>query len=114
MLQQFAELCTPVGAATTDLAFDAIAEVEPGGHFFAAQHTMERYRTEFYEPLVADWSNFGSWTEAGSKTADERATAIWKQRLADHRPPKTDPAVREALAAYVAKRIEEGGAPPIS
>lgn len=114
MLQQFAELCTPVGAATTDLAFDAIAEVEPGGHFFAAQHTMERYRTEFYEPLVADWSNFGSWTEAGSKTADERATAIWKQRLADHRPPITDPAVREALAAYVAKRIEEGGAPPIS
>ncbi len=114
MLQQFAELCTPVGASEQDLAFDAISQVEPGGHFFASDHTMARYRTEFYEPLVADWSNFGAWTEAGAKTADERATAIWKQRLADHQPPEIDPGIREALTAYVEKRKEEGGALPVS
>jgi len=35
---------------------------------------MTRYRTAFYEPLVADWSNFGNWTQSGSKSATERAT----------------------------------------
>ncbi|MEM9278840.1 MAG: trimethylamine methyltransferase family protein [Pseudomonadota bacterium] len=113
MIQQFAELCVGPKGDEAAIAFDAIAQIEPGGHFFAAEHTMERYRTEFYEPLVADWSNFGSWTEAGSKTADERATAIWKRQLEEHVPPKHDRAVMETLDAFIAKRTEEGGAHPV-
>ena len=53
-----AELCaqsTPDGPETT---LGALAEIPPGGHFFAAEHTMSRYQSEFYEPLVADWANF--------------------------------------------------------
>ncbi|MEM7214919.1 MAG: trimethylamine methyltransferase family protein [Pseudomonadota bacterium] len=113
MLQQFAELCVSPACDEAALAYDAIARTEPGGHFFAAEHTMERYRTEFYEPLVADWSNFGSWTEAGSMTADERATAIWKKQLEEHVPPQHDPAVMEEINAFIAKRTEEGGAHPV-
>ena len=113
MLQQFAELCQSVPGDEAAIAYDAIAQVEPGGHFFAADHTMERYRTEFYEPLVADWSNFGSWTEAGAKTADERATAIWKRQIEEHVPPKHDPAVLEAIDEFIAKRKAEGGADPL-
>ncbi|MEO0329382.1 MAG: trimethylamine methyltransferase family protein [Pseudomonadota bacterium] len=114
MVQQFAELFSRPSADEASIAFDAIANVEPGGHFFAAEHTMERYRTEFYEPLVADWTNFGTWKEAGSKTADERATPIWKKKLADHQPPKHDLSVMEAIDGYIAKRTEEGGAPPLN
>jgi len=114
MVQQFAEMCSMPEADDAAIAFDAIAQVEPGGHFFAAEHTMERYRTEFYEPLVADWSNFGNWTQAGSKTADERATAIWKQRLEEHVPPKRDAAVVEAINDFIDKRVSEGGAHPVS
>lgn len=114
MVQQFAELCDKPEADEAALAFDAIAEVDPGGHFFAAEHTMERYRTEFYEPLVADWSNFGSWSEAGSLTADERATAIWKQKLEEHQNPKRNEGVMESLDAFIAKRKEAGGAEAVS
>ena len=40
-----------------------------GGHFFGGEHTLARYRTAFYEPLVSDWANYGQWTEAGSLDA---------------------------------------------
>ena len=113
-IQTIAELCVPPESDTEAIGFDAIAEVEPGGHFFAAEHTMSRYQTAFYEPIVADWSNFGAWTEAGAKTANERATGIWKQRLADFVSPVANPGREEALDAYIAERTEAGGAPPES
>ena len=65
MLQMFAEVFQPLAASGDDLAVDVIAEVGPGGHFFGCAHTMARYRTAFYTPLVSDWRNFGQWTEAG-------------------------------------------------
>lgn len=74
----------PADAAA--LGFDAIAEVQPGGHFFSVAHTIKRYQTALYRPLVADLSNHGAWTEAVALTSDPRATAIWKQRLADFTP----------------------------
>ncbi|HEY3852010.1 MAG TPA: trimethylamine methyltransferase family protein, partial [Steroidobacteraceae bacterium] len=64
--------------------------------------------------LVSDWRNFGTWMEDGGKTATERASGIWQGTLANYVAPKRDPAVVEALDAYVAKRTEEGGAPPIT
>ena len=87
----------------------AIAEVGPGGHFFGAAHTLVRYETAFYAPLLLDWRNFETWREAGAKDAAQRANAIWKQLLADHQPPPLDPAVDEALKEFVAKRKEQGG-----
>lgn len=111
MVQVFAELCTPTFADDAEIALDALAEVQPGGHFFAAAHTMARYQSAFYEPLVADWSNFGTWTERGARDADTRATDIWTSILKT--PPLDVDADRvEALQAFVAKRTEEGGAPP--
>lgn len=113
-VQTVADLCTAAPGTTDDIGFDAIASVDPGGHFFAADHTMQRYQTAFYEPLVADWSNFGNWSEAGGKTANERATDIWKRVLADYRPPPLDGARIDALDDFIAKRTEEGGAAPVS
>jgi trimethylamine---corrinoid protein Co-methyltransferase len=114
MLQMFAELFQPVSATADDIGASAIIEVAPGGHFFAASHTMERYRTAFYAPLVSTRQNFGQWTEAGCKSAAERATAIWRAALARYQPPHRDPAVLESLSAYVAARRAEGGAAPLS
>ncbi|MEO1531974.1 MAG: trimethylamine methyltransferase family protein, partial [Pseudomonadota bacterium] len=111
-MQVFAELCAPVPADEAALALDALAEVAPGGHFFAAAHTMARYRDAFYPPLVADWSNIGTWTERGAEDADTRATAIWQRVLAETPAPPVPAAQRAALEAFTARRRAEGGAAP--
>jgi len=113
-LQTLAELCASVPGDADAIGFDAIAEVQPGGHFFAAQHTMARYRTAFYEPLVADLSNFGTWTEAGARTATERANGIWKRVLGEFQPPASAAATAGVLEEFIARRTEQGGAPPVS
>jgi len=107
MLQMMAETLKPIEVTDDTLGFEAIRDVQPGGHFFGAEHTMERYETAFYDPMLADWRNYETWEEAGAHTADERATAIWKQLLKDYETPEMDPAVVEALDAFVARRKEE-------
>ena len=56
---------------------------------------------------LADWRNFETWQEAGAETATQRATAIWKSLLEAYEQPPLDPAVAEALDAYVRRRKEE-------
>src|SRR5271163_1128441 len=114
MLQMFAEVFQPVGAAPSDIALDAVAEVGAGGHFFGCAHTMERYRSAFYAPLVSDWRNAGQWAEDGAKTATQRATGIWQSTLQGYVAPPRDPAVVEAMDSYVERRKAEGGAPPVT
>ena len=113
-MQIFAELCAPTPADEAERALDALREVAPGGHFFAAGHTMERYQSAFYEPIVADWSNFGTWTERGAIDANHRATGVWESILETAAPLVVDPVRAEALGAFIEKRSAEGGAPPES
>lgn len=114
MLQMFAEMFQPVVASPEELGLDAIAEVGPGGHFFAAAHTMQRYRDAFYTPLVSDWRNYGAWYDDGAKTATERATTIARNAIDSFQTPAMDPGVLQALTEFVERRRREGGAPPIS
>jgi len=107
LLRNWAEILKPVDFNEDDLAVDAIKAVAAGGHFFGESHTLARYEFAFYRPLLSDWSNFESWTEAGSRTATERATGLWQRLLTEYVPPPLDPAVKEAVAAYVARRSGE-------
>ncbi len=113
-MQVFAELCAPTPCTDSDIAFEALQEVAPGGHFFGAAHTMERYATAFYEPVVADWSNIGAWQERGAMDADERATGIWQKALRGYAPPETNADNIAAMHVFIARRIADGGAPPES
>jgi trimethylamine--corrinoid protein Co-methyltransferase len=114
MLQMFAEMFQPLGTTDEELGLDAIAEVGPGGHFFAAAHTMQRYRDAFYTPLVSDWRNYGAWADDGARTATERANTVWRKALESFQAPEIDPGKLQALTEYVERRRQEGGAPPIS
>ncbi len=109
MLQMMAEFLRPIEVNEATLGLDAIREVEPGGHFFGAAHTLERYETAFYAPLVSDWRNYETWEEGGSLTATERAHTIYKRVLAEFEPPPLDPAIKDELEDFVARRKREGG-----
>ena len=88
------------------LAVAAIQETPPAGHFFGSSHTLARYKTAFYEPIVSDRRNYETWLETGSRTAGERANVIWKRLLADYEPPPLDAAIDETLRAFMAKRAD--------
>jgi trimethylamine--corrinoid protein Co-methyltransferase len=107
LLRSWAELLKPVTFDDDDLAVEAIKGVPPGGHCFGTAHTLARYERAFYRPLLSDGSSYENWIEAGARDATRRATGIWKQLLAEYVAPPLDPAVREELEAYVARRTRE-------
>jgi trimethylamine--corrinoid protein Co-methyltransferase len=107
MLQMMAEVLTPFRVDEAEIGVDAIAAVGPGGHFFGSPHTLERYETAFYRPLVSDWRNFETWQEDGARTATERANTIWKRLLAEFEAPAMEPGTREELDDFVARRKRE-------
>ncbi|MFD0860541.1 trimethylamine methyltransferase family protein [Roseovarius aquimarinus] len=115
VLNMVAELCAGNKAGTDEIGFaNALAKVAPSGHFFAAPQTMDRYTTEFYQPIVHDYANFGTWTERGAMDANARATSVWESVLTSPPLSQTPPDRLEALAAFIDKRAAEGGAPPES
>ncbi|PVH28842.1 trimethylamine methyltransferase family protein [Pararhodobacter oceanensis] len=111
-LQTMAELCTKPLGSDAEIGFDALAEVDPGGHFFATQHTMDRYQSAFYAPLVSDLTNFGAWSEAGAQTSTQRATEIWTKDLAQFQNPTHGASADERLAPFIETRKQQGGAYP--
>lgn len=112
-LQMLAEMCFKPSGDAPEIGFEALADVQPGGHFFATQHTMDRYAEAFYAPLNAELTNYGSWEAAGAQTADQRATAVWEGLLQDFTPPPSGAAVADRLAVYIEQKSKEGGAPPV-
>ena len=68
----------PVDFSESELAVDAMADVGPGGHFFGTQHTLDRYETAFYEPVLSDWRNFETWEQDGARDATQRAHLVYK------------------------------------
>ena len=111
MLQQIIYTQQPLEFDTDALAVEAINIVGPDGHFFGCDHTQKRYKTAFYNPFLSDWSNYESWQEAGAIWTHDRAKTACKRILEEHQPPAVDPAIKEELEAFVARRVEEGGAP---
>ncbi len=104
MLQMMSEYLRPIEVNEDTIALDAIVEAGPGGHFFGVEHTMSRYQTAFYQPLLSEGCNFETWEEAGSVNTQTRANRIWKQLLKDYQQPPLDQAIDEELADYVARR----------
>ncbi len=104
LLQMMAAYCEPFPVTPETLALDAVREVGPAGHFFGTAHTLARYETAFYQPLISNWDNYDTWIERGRETAPLKANRIWKQLLKDYERPPIDPAMDEALRDYMERR----------
>jgi trimethylamine--corrinoid protein Co-methyltransferase len=107
ILQMMSEVLQPVVVDDASLGVEAIAEVGPGGHFFGSPHTLERFETAFYRPIVSDWRNYETWADEGARTATERANGIWKQLLAEFEPPQLAADRAEAIDDFVVRRKRE-------
>jgi trimethylamine--corrinoid protein Co-methyltransferase len=90
-------------------AMDAIREVGPGSHFLGCAHTLANFESAFYQSTIADYSSFEQWSIEGSLSAEQRANRVWKKMLADYVDPGLDPAIDEALQAFMTRRRTELG-----
>jgi trimethylamine--corrinoid protein Co-methyltransferase len=104
-----AEFLTPLDVSADALALDAVRDVGPGGHYFGTPHTLARYETAFYSPILSDWRNFETWTEAGRPTTYDHANRIYKEALTNYQQPALVPAIGEELDSFVTRRKAEGG-----
>ena len=99
----------PLEVDEASLAFDAHVEVGQGGHFFGAQHTLERFRECFWRPTVASTENFERWKKNGSLDHAARASRRWRELLEQYERPPLDEAVEEELVEFVERRAVEVG-----
>ena len=109
LLQMMREEFTPMEIDEASLAFDAHVEVGHGGHFLGAAHTMERFRTCFYRPMLSSSENYERWMRGGGVDAAGRAEQIYQKKLAEYEQPGLDDAVRAELEEYVVRRRAELG-----
>jgi trimethylamine---corrinoid protein Co-methyltransferase len=100
---------TPLEINEDTLAFGAHQEVGHGGHFLGAMHTMERFRTCFYRPLLSSSDNYERWMRGGALDVAARATQLYQKKLESYEPPALDEAIRAELEEYVARRRTELG-----
>jgi trimethylamine--corrinoid protein Co-methyltransferase len=100
---------SPLEVDEASLAFGAHQEVGHGGHFLGAAHTMERFRTCFYRPLLSSSQNYERWKRDGAQDTAMRARTIYGKALADYEPPPLDDAIRQELQEYVTRRRRELG-----
>ncbi len=109
ILQMLQHEFTPLEIDDASIGFDAHEEVGHGGHFLGAMHTMERFRTCFYRPLLSSSENYERWNRNGGNDTSARASKIWKQKLEDYEQPPLDSAIDAELREYVDRRRFELG-----
>ncbi len=88
-------------------AMDALREVGPGGHYLGCAHTQANFKSAFWRSDVLDYKPYETWAEEGSRDTTTLANARVRKLLADYQQPMLDPAIDEALKAYVTKRKAE-------
>lgn len=88
-------------------AVASVGEVGPGGHFLGTAHTQAHFQDAFFMSDLADNNSFEQWVADGSKSMDQRGFEAAKSALDSYQQPMLDPAIEEAVAAFIAKREEE-------
>ena len=109
LVQMLQHEFTPLEIDEDSMAFGAHEEVGHGGHFLGAMHTMERFRTCFYRPMLSSSENYERWLRNGGNDTNARATALYQKTLEEYEQPALDDAVRQELEEYVVRRRAELG-----
>lgn len=88
-------------------ALDAFREVGPGNHFLGSAHTQANFESAFYRSTLADNNSYEQWNEEGGLDCAQVANKKFKIALDAYQAPEIDPAIDEALIAFIDKRKSE-------
>ncbi|MEZ5192712.1 MAG: trimethylamine methyltransferase family protein [Nocardioides sp.] len=107
LIRMFERLREGLAVDAESLAFDAIAELGPGGLFLAHEHTLARFRTDvFMSPLFRSQAH-PTWAKLGSPELPQLAAGEWRRLLESYDDPGIDPELDAALREYVDRRTRE-------
>jgi len=85
-------------------AMGAIREVGPGGHYLGCEHTQNNFKTAFWRSDLFDYKPFETWADEGERDTVALASARVEKQLNDYQQPHLDPAIDEALRAYMREK----------
>ncbi|MBT0956795.1 trimethylamine methyltransferase family protein [Alphaproteobacteria bacterium KMM 3653] len=85
-------------------ALDAIREVGPGGHYLGCAHTQANFKNAFWRTDLLDYKPFETWQDEGAQDTVALAARRVEKLLGDYQQPALDPAIKEALDAYVTEK----------
>ncbi|PRY90079.1 trimethylamine methyltransferase family protein [Donghicola tyrosinivorans] len=97
-------LAAGVSADENAQAMEAIRQVGPGGHYLGCDHTQANFKDAFWRTQLLDYKPFETWDEEGARDTQALASARVAKMLAEYQQPAMDPAIAEALRAYVAEK----------
>lgn len=111
LLTQFRRLMNGIGSSEEEMAFDALAELGPGGLFLASPHTRAHFKEWLYLSPLFQTPDFATWHAMGGETTDVVANRMWKQLLERYEDPGIDDAVDAELRSYIERRRQEPAEP---
>jgi trimethylamine--corrinoid protein Co-methyltransferase len=79
------------------LAFDAIQRVVAGGNYLEDDHTLQHFRTEFWQPKLSNRDSLAVWQQKGSPEIVEQAGEIVKDHLGSRTDSGLDPKLNKEL-----------------
>jgi trimethylamine--corrinoid protein Co-methyltransferase len=104
LLEQFRLQRRGIGFSEEEMAFDALAELGPGGLFLSSPHTRAHFKEWLYMSPLFQTPDFATWEAMGAETTEVTANRRWKTLLESYEDPGIDPDVDAELLAYMAQR----------
>ncbi len=107
LLGMFHKFVQGMDLSENGMAMESLRTVPTDSHHLGTPHTMQNFRHAFHRSDFFDYNSFEQWRDEGGITAMQKANGRYKQLLRQYQPPDLDPAIDEALQAFITKRKEE-------
>ncbi len=97
-------IASGVDMSEDSLAFEAIKEVGPGGHFLGCNHTQANFKNAFWRSEILDYKPFETWLEEGESDLTKSANKRVDQLLKAYEKPVLDISKKEELQAFIKQK----------
>jgi trimethylamine--corrinoid protein Co-methyltransferase len=89
-----------IEVSSETIGADLIKSVGPGGYFLRKPHTVKHMRSEFFFPKLSDRELREDWEAQGALDARQRANAIARAILEEHKPEPIPPEIDAEIRAH--------------